>query len=352
MHITTSLAAIFNAAAFTVFLTTTGYAQAPNCSDALIKNTIVENTDYAKKLSILKIVKQSAFEEARTKWGAKATFPLGGIDVTPEMDYAAFNIKRAEYFNEFRYNLNESETRGYAETYLSEESRSAYVECLKTAGAVGTRMWVLNASPDDSKVTVRVTFLTNAPDPTPRSMSISLDGATLVVSPKVSKEMERFSGSPTFDFSIRRTSLDETAIVTVNVTPATAGSATLYVPRRPKIQYRDWEIKPELVELDATRSYSDVHKQHPETLCIPSRPLDVSWMGSDGELLLDTVQGRSDTLGAAHGDNPYGGVTKLDKKSSCAAYNIGTDGSATGHAARYILTAVARRPVWKDLTRQ
>ncbi len=337
------------AIAAVVFSTTNSSAQSINCSDALIVNTTVENSDIAHRISILRMTKQSSFDMARRQFGAGATIPIGGINVTPQMDYAAFDQKRTEFLEHYRFNLNVRETEAFAQTYLSDNARAAYSDCLKSLPVIGARAWVLNASPDDPVVAIRITFITSQPDPTSRRIELSPVNGTVETSEAVRKAMSGFTGSPTFDIAFRRTSLDTTAILTVNTIPATGGSASILLPRKPKVSRKDLQVAPNLVSRTERRSFDDVEKQHAERLCIPHRPEDIAWLGTDGELVAGAATGIATTIGEAHGDQSISGPTVIEKQRICYDTNVGTDRSATGHSAQFVISAPARRPAWVEV---
>lgn len=339
--------------AATLYLASVSFAQSQenNCHNALIMNTTVKSSDFAKKISILSITNESTFEEKRRDAGASATFPLGDIIVTPEMSYSDFDQKRRDFLGEYRFNLNERETTAFSETYLSDAARIAYSDCLNSRNTVGAHAWVLNASPDDALVAIRISLNTNDPDTTPRSIILSYLGeAEIVIAPEVRAAMQSFTGSRTFDIALRRAKLNETVILNVNVLPSTSGSATIMIPRNPTVQKKEWEYRNDRVSLTVQRSYSDTHKQHPERICIPDSPGDLEWLGSNGEFVEGSAKGTDEPVGEIHGDEIIGASPAISEKQRiCYDTNVGTDGSATGHTAKFVISAIARRPRWAAL---
>lgn len=102
------------------------------CSDIIVKTEYRETADVFEMLSIFNSIEtKSHFEKWKEVNGGLSIF-----GVNAKTEYSSFVDKRSQLNKKYRYNLNASESRKIATSYIPPESASAWRDCVLNAKRV------------------------------------------------------------------------------------------------------------------------------------------------------------------------------------------------------------------------
>jgi hypothetical protein len=67
------------------------------CDKTLIVDTLKSHLTLRQRITLYHSVNKQRFSEYKKEFGAEATFPIGDIMVTPQMDYGEFKTESGKY---------------------------------------------------------------------------------------------------------------------------------------------------------------------------------------------------------------------------------------------------------------
>jgi hypothetical protein len=310
------------------------------CNSSLVITKTNQSDSLAKKLAILQTVKKSDFDQAQQSLTGGGSAFISDIPITASMSWGDFQQKKSEFENEYKYDLDLTQAYNFNTAYLSGESVQAYSECLRALHPSGVQIWLdpVSANPDTKIVTVHLRY--NTPDESRRSMLLSYYGGTPRISPEQLAHLRRFSGALDETIYFERGALDKDASISMVVPGARQGaSATIFIPHKPVVLRKN-VLRKSLVRQISVGS--DVpHGQLPGGFCFPAGPQDDELLKTFKISQVQATASANDPRGDQHAS-----VSKNTPTQACATYNVGIDGSGTGHSSSIALSIVLEGEEW------
>ena len=210
------------------------------CRDTLIIDTNVKHLSFRQKIALHHSIDQSQFDEYKRKFGGQATFLLGDIPVTPQMNYDDFKKSSKNITDNFKFEDDLQLNSDVQQAYLSGNALAAYKTCVaaQAKDAVGLKIVPISYLPDDKVIRLMVKLNTNTDDKTERTLDYNISGGTIGDSDaKFLKSTQ--VGSFERLIVIMRDNVDEDAYFRVMIpTLAQDGEDDIVLRKRPRIWRR------------------------------------------------------------------------------------------------------------------
>jgi hypothetical protein len=188
-------------------------AQDQDCSKALVTNVHTFGRNYAARLAISDLVTQTNFDAAQQK----GTIDLIAEGFAFDGTWESFKQARQQLRRMFASDFQIAHAQQFASYYLSKEGAEAFSQCVRDTRFLGTKIWVLDATPEYATLMVRWV----PSGQSTATLTISVDGGSII-----SPYSDKLHGPSEISVIVKRNPSQELR-ANANVTGGTAAVGTV-----------------------------------------------------------------------------------------------------------------------------
>lgn len=308
---------------------------APACAEALIPDTTHRSLNLYQKISVYSLMTEDLFKEAKNKFGAQATFPIGDIVVTPKMDWEDFRAQKDKILNEYKFDSTTASNSNVQTSILSELSVRAYEACLFDKKSTGTVMFLAHGGPTSHSAQIRIGFRTAPGDKTRRQFVYKAEKNAKTTEKDKADLQKPFVSSVVRTITVTR-NVDQPTMLSVSVNNAgDVGNADLFIPARPRI-LKNIPIR-------------EVKKGSLNTVI--NQPFAVASIRPDPGYKLDPGSAAIETVGFSGTVDNHLEMFQVNRDDICTVQaNSSASGGLAGGTAVHFSCVQVKDPNWVDVT--